>query len=502
MAMAEIIRKNTTWAAGSVIDLQRDVQIAAGVTLTIEPGVVVNGNGHQFYVVGNLEVGGTAAEKVKLNNVTVSLGTDFATPAHVGFSHVSMKNGSFLGTYGYGSFDIERSDFHQVSGFYIWYPTGPSTIDRSLFDHVASLRVGVDGRWGNSSLAVTNNTFVGQNNSGFYNKSMLEIWANYGDKIFIKGNNFYSEGNKILSIAEGSPDAHLPDFAANGNFFGTTKGSVIADLVLDSRDSLTRGTKIDFTGFLNEPNPLAPRYSGPTFQWGGKGDDIFIIDHRNDHIVEYKDRGIDTAIASVSYTLPKHVERLVLTGEANLSGTGNILDNYIEGNSGRNKLVGGDGHDVINGNAGNDTLDGGAGKDSLNGGAGDDVLKGGNSADSLTGGAGLDKLTGGAGADRFVFATGDFAGGGASTADRVTDFQHREGDRIDLSSVDANGADAGDGVFTFIGSAAFDKVSGQLRYQASATVTTLLGDIDGDGVADFAIRLDGKIALVAADFVL
>jgi Ca2+-binding RTX toxin-like protein len=67
------------------------------------------------------------------------------------------------------------------------------------------------------------------------------------------------------------------------------------------------------------------------------------------------------------------VERLTLTGTANINGTGNELNNLLTGNSGNNVLAGGAGHDALNGGAGEDALDGGPGRDRLIGGAGDDT---------------------------------------------------------------------------------------------------------------------------------
>lgn len=157
-------------------------------------------------------------------------------------------------------------------------------------------------------------------------------------------------------------------------------------------------------------------------------------------------------------------------------------------------LIGGSGADKLTGNDAANTLDGGAGADTLVGGGGNDVL---------IGGAGKDLLTGGTGADSFVFRSGDFSGTTATTADEIVDFSHAQGDRIDLHFIDAiPGTASVDDAFTYIGAAAFGKHAGELRYVVTAGVGLLMGDLNGDGAADFAIRIDGGPALVAPDIVL
>jgi Ca2+-binding RTX toxin-like protein len=96
---------------------------------------------------------------------------------------------------------------------------------------------------------------------------------------------------------------------------------------------------------------------------GGAGDDTYII-ARNDIIIEAPSAGIDTVQSSLSYALGANLENLTLSGTANLSGTGNSLNNLITGNVGANNL---------RGYAGNDTLDGGAGNDSMVGDDGNDI---------------------------------------------------------------------------------------------------------------------------------
>jgi len=216
----------------------------------------------------------------------------------------------------------------------------------------------------------------------------------------------------------------------------------------------------------------------------------------------------------------------------------------LVGNTGGNNLRGVGGDDVLRGGAGADTLDGGAGtdtasyytgsagvsvslatgsgsngeaqddsltgienlsgsqgNDSLAGNSGANVLQGWNGDDVLTGADGKDTLTGGAGADRFAYGTAAQSAVGAN-ADRITDFSHAQGDKIDLAAIDASSVLAGNQAFSFIGTALYSGIAGQLRYASNGTITTIAGDLNGDGTSDFHIQLTGAYALVAGDFVL
>lgn len=85
---------------------------------------------------------------------------------------------------------------------------------------------------------------------------------------------------------------------------------------------------------------------------GGLADDTYVVDNKKDHVIELVKQGIDTVNSSITYSLVKNVENLVLTGTAKINGTGNNLDNNIIGN---------DADNVLNGIAGHDTLTGGLG---------------------------------------------------------------------------------------------------------------------------------------------
>jgi Ca2+-binding RTX toxin-like protein len=150
-----------------------------------------------------------------------------------------------------------------------------------------------------------------------------------------------------------------------------------------------------------------------------------------------------------------------------------------------NKIIGGTGADVIFGDGGNDLLRGGNGNDYLSGAEGSDRLVGGN---------GVDTMAGGAGGDTFVFGHTS----AAKTGDVILDFSHAEGDRIDLSGIDASTRASGNQAFAFIGAKAFSGVAGELRY-ADGVVS---GDVNGDSAPDFTIDIANDLALVASDYFL
>jgi len=84
-----------------------------------------------------------------------------------------------------------------------------------------------------------------------------------------------------------------------------------------------------------------------------------------DSVYESPGGGIDKVLSAFSYTLPDNVENLQLTGVEPTDGTGNELDNRLNGNAAANSLSGHDGADMLDGGAGNDKLLGGDGADSF-----------------------------------------------------------------------------------------------------------------------------------------
>jgi Ca2+-binding RTX toxin-like protein len=309
---------------------------------------------------------------------------------------------------------------------------------------------------------------------------------------------------------------------------------------LDGNDTLLGGSGND-TLLGGSGNDILDGGIGADTMFGGTGNDTYIVDNLGDAVNETGGDGIDLVKSSASFDLSGsavvgEVENLMLTGTAAINGTGNVLDNIIEGNRAANILDGGDGVDTISyanatgavkvdlsitvaqatGSAGGndtllnfenltgskyaDTLTGDANGNVINGLAGNDTIKGGDGNDVLIGGIGKDTLTGGADADTFVFQALTDSGKTTTTRDLITDFAVGE-DYIDLSAIDAISGGADD-AFTFVGVSAFTGVAGQLAVSYASGQTIVSGDINGDRIADFQIALTGTLALTADDFIL
>ena len=87
-----------------------------------------------------------------------------------------------------------------------------------------------------------------------------------------------------------------------------------------------------------------------------------------------------------------------------------------------------------------------------------------------------------------------------ANGDVVTDFT--SGDTLDFALIDANAGVAGDQAFTWLDTGEFTGAAGQLREYGLDGVHYVAGDVDGDKVSDFVIKLSGVSNLGAGDLLL
>lgn len=125
------------------------------------------------------------------------------------------------------------------------------------------------------------------------------------------------------------------------------------------------------------------------------------------------------------------------------------------------------------------------GADYLSGASGSDTLGGGDGDDTLVGGRGRDDYLGGLGIDVFVFSDEL-----SRRTIRDTILGLQGADRIDLSGIDADTAQAGDQAFALV--TKFSGAAGEARLVGSQGDTRLELDVDGSGEPAWVILIDGQ----------
>jgi Ca2+-binding RTX toxin-like protein len=229
--------------------------------------------------------------------------------------------------------------------------------------------------------------------------------------------------------------------------FGYVLGANVENLVqTGTADVNGWGNAEDNVLTGNSGNNRLNGLAGADTMIGGLGDDTYIVDNAGDTLVELAGEGFDVVQSSGSVTLSTHVERLELMGNANANAVGTDSANYLLGNDGNN---------------------------------------------ILTGKGGLDALEGSGGADTFRYlALSDSSA--ATGMDRIVDFDFAEGDRVNVSPIDANAGLAGNQAFdTLIAADADFTEAGQYRFSKVGNYFLAEFNVNGDPTAELAIRFQG-----------
>ncbi|WP_262299381.1 M10 family metallopeptidase C-terminal domain-containing protein [Microvirga sesbaniae] len=300
-------------------------------------------------------------------------------------------------------------------------------------------------------------------------------WYRFADRLYELAEFAPSSGDQTLTAIDQTP-------------VDTPSSPVVPDpLVSDPEVTLTRRADpipVNLTLSGTSSNDKLVGGVGDDTLYGGAGSDVLIGGAGRDYL--NGGNGIDSA----SYANASAAVVANLTSPAANQGEaeGDRFSS-VEG------LIGSAYADNLVGNSVANTIKGGTGNDGLSGQGGSDVLSGGSGDDILIGGSGRDVLYGGSGADTFVFtSTGQSRG---SSIDTIKDFIRRS-DHIDLRSIDANAKVAGNQAFSFIGRSEFTGKSGQLKF-VNGVVS---GDVNGDKVADFQIKVTNLTSLSKGDFYL
>ncbi|MGC2855002.1 calcium-binding protein [Novispirillum sp. DQ9] len=318
-----------------------------------------------------------------------------------------------------------------------------------------------------------------------------EVWGEGGDDDLFGGlgnDDLYGDGGNDALYGEGDDD----------RLYGEDGADVLHGGAGNDRLDGGEGSDKLFGGAGND---ILMGGAGDNALTGGAGYDIFVIgetDGFQRNVIADFERGRDridltahgiSDIATIRALAQDTAHGVLIKTDGHGCYGANLLimgqtaaslsasDFILSTRRTNDKLVGDLTAEDLFGGLGNDTISGQGGADTLFGEQGNDVL---------AGGAGADQVHGGAGADVFRYATAGDSRQGA--CDRIADFNQRQGDRLDLSALDANTRAAGNQAFRYVGGAAFSR-AGDLRMFRQNGDMMLAADLNGDRRADFMVNL-------------
>lgn len=244
--------------------------------------------------------------------------------------------------------------------------TVTASADYALSDNIENLTL-----TGNADLSGTGNAL---DNVITSNDGINALAGGAGDDTYIVN---HTQDSVVEQVAEGT------DTVLSSATY--TLSDNVENLTLSGEADLDgTGNRLANTILGNSGANTLDGGAGADSMTGGAGDDTYIVDHAGDEVSEASGEGTDIVYSSVNHALTNNVENLTLTGDGNINGTGNNLDNIILGNTGNNLLNGGSGNDQIDGGVGDDTINGGSGVDTMAGGTGNDTYIVDNSGDQVT----------------------------------------------------------------------------------------------------------------------
>ncbi len=260
-----ILSTNTTWGlSGSPYNLIGYTGVGYGITLTIQPGVRVVGNGNPLEIFGTLNAAGDASAMVGFTNVLVLAGTNApAQPFSITLRNTHTVGGSICpptASANYGTLVLEDNLIENLCSYiYLRYPTGDCSIRRNLFLGAVSSDTSllVTSTSGNSRVFIQDNTFC---QSGAAVESHA---ANSPSLTLVTGNNFLRTNLPTLKLPTGYATANL---IATNNYWGTTDTNLINQMIFDRNDATNSANYVSYVPFRVGGNPNAPQVDLPVIQ--------------------------------------------------------------------------------------------------------------------------------------------------------------------------------------------------------------------------------------------
>ncbi|MDP6584693.1 MAG: fibronectin type III domain-containing protein, partial [Anaerolineales bacterium] len=270
-----IISSSTTWSAsGSPYNLTGEVQLAYGATLTVDPGVTVNGNNNILKIFGKLSAIGTASSFTILNDIDIQASSNTVGSnnelAETVIQYARLYGGRLLDIYSgsIGSISLKDSELYKVNHLSaeelnIYLPYRDCFIERNIFMESGQIATVVGYTY---NVYIKNNAFTAKpyisENRGY---AVISRQGENDDIPLIEHNTFVTTedfknkaGDTIKATALSLDSGNLPKMKAINNYWSTTDESKIQSMIYDKNDDLNVNSVIPYSPWLTEPDSDTP----------------------------------------------------------------------------------------------------------------------------------------------------------------------------------------------------------------------------------------------------
>ena len=255
-----VLSENTTWRKSeSPFYLEGEAQVGKGVTLTIEPGVTIIGNGGRISFEGTIKAEGMSSDKISFELTTAEIFESYSRKGRLIVRHAVITGAEAKDTFsGVGVYFVKTNlfgsgmtaEFHDsiFRGIeYLVYP-GPATVtaERNIFRDSTKLRF----TGSSSSLAISYNCF---------NMPWPPVDVRVSGTSTINFNSIYGVTSPIPVEIQGNAfQAFGGSIDASENYWHGLSESDIRKTISDSTVSSTRLGVVEILPLRTEPHPDTP----------------------------------------------------------------------------------------------------------------------------------------------------------------------------------------------------------------------------------------------------
>mmetsp|Transcript_9826 Transcript_9826/g.14379 ORF Transcript_9826/g.14379 Transcript_9826/m.14379 type:complete len:314 (+) Transcript_9826:75-1016(+) len=258
--------------------LSKNVKVGPNTTVTVEPGVVIEGDGYELAVVGTFIINGKGQSgddtTVKVRNLHVIAGK--GESGGIDIASAEWSGGSILDADRHKGnkvwLNLRDSVVNGVPDIFLFFPTKDCAIERNVFVSSGGISAGTLG----VEAKVVNNVFYMQTSDfavkNWFKQPLIIEYPDtnrrpdvYPKDMIVKHNSFLCTDRVAIRMDPRYNDAQLRK--AQENYFGTDDEELINAMIFDKNDDVYVNERVKFKPFLTKPHKDTPTKPRVNAQW-------------------------------------------------------------------------------------------------------------------------------------------------------------------------------------------------------------------------------------------